>query len=137
MGDDTQQQLDDLRALVAGNHADIAALREGAADATRRADAEAARFDTLEARARVDHDMIVELQADGLLSREHAENLEAALQSSRLIGAAVGIVMAFYGVPEGDAFEILKKASMDSNLKLRVLAEEVVVTRGARGLPPR
>ena len=36
--------------------------------------------------------------------------------------------MAFYGIPETNAFAILRQASMDTNRKLRVVAEDVVET---------
>jgi AmiR/NasT family two-component response regulator len=52
-----------------------------------------------------------------------------------MIGAAVGIIMAFYGVTESAAFQMLKKTSMDRNVKLRAVAEEVVLTGSADGLP--
>ena len=45
--------------------------------------------------------------------------------------------MALCRVTEEEAFAILKKASMDSNRKLRLLAEEVVLTGHLQGLPSR
>ena len=140
----TQEQLDDLVARFVEADADIAALQEGARAASLRADVseglaagESKRIDALEARAGIDREMIRELQADGLVAQEHVANLEAALQTARMIGAAVGIIMSFYGVPEIAAFDILRKASMDRNVKLRAVADEVVQTGSAGGLPPR
>ena len=86
------------------------------------------RVGELERRAEVDGVLIAELRAEGLLSRQHAEHLEEALRSSRKIGAAIGIVMTHHNLNEQDAFELLREASMNSNRKLRSLAEEVVLT---------
>jgi hypothetical protein len=141
---DPQRQLDDLAARLSGAEAGIAALEEGAQQSSRRADlsdermqANSNRISELEDRGAVDREMILALQAEGLVSREEAANLRDALATSRMIGAAVGIIMAFYGVTETGAFDILKKASMDNNVKLRAVAEEVVLTGSANGLPSR
>ena len=87
-----------------------------------------ARLEDLELRVDVDRELIAELQTDGTLSREHAANLEEALRTSRRIGAAVGIIMAHREVGEADAFELLRKASMDTNRKVCALADEIVHT---------
>ena len=57
---------------------------------------------------------------------QHAANLEVALHSSRTIGAAIGILMARHNVYEAEAFQMLRRASMDTNRKLREVADEVV-----------
>jgi AmiR/NasT family two-component response regulator len=69
------------------------------------------------------------------LAIEHAAHLEEALRTARLIGAAMGVVMADRKVTEADAFLILKRASQRANLKLRVLAEDVVRSGDLSGLP--
>ena len=125
-----QHQLDELANRVTTNHGNIDALTMRADAADRRSDAADARADEMEARARVDRDMISELQAEGVLSREHIAQLEQALKSSRTIGAAIGLIMATRQVREEEAFQILKTASQNSNRKLRDLAEELV-TAGA------
>lgn len=94
-------------------------------------------IETLEGRINIDQAMIAELQADGLLSREHVEHLEKALSSSRKIGAAVGIVMASHRVDEAHAFQLLSKASQDTNRKLRVLAEDLLATGDVSDLRPK
>lgn len=93
------------------------------------------RISQLEVRAEIDRELITQLQADGLLAMEHAAHLEEALRSARLIGAAMGILMADRKVTEADAFTILKRASQRANRKLRVLAEELVRTGDPTGLP--
>lgn len=130
----------DRRASASESRADKAESR--ADDSATRADAEAGRTDAEDERSRDDHrriteiegrvdvhdEMIAELQAEGLVSSEQAKNLEIALQTARTIGAAVGIVMTRYRVSEVGAFELLKKASQESNRKLRLVAADVVLT---------
>jgi len=86
-------------------------------------------MDRAEARLDVDEALIATLTADGVLSRQHAANLEEALRSARIIGAAIGIVMENRAVSEAEAFMSLSRASQDTNRKLRVIADEVVKTR--------
>jgi phage I-like protein len=100
-----------------------------------RLDAQVVRMDAFEERLDVDEAMIADLQADGLLSHEHAQQLEQALRSSRLIGAAMGIIMANRRVNETDAFVLLSKGSQNTNRKLRVLAEDIVSTGDVSSLP--
>ena len=144
-----QQQIDDLKGQVAVNRADLDALLAGAdvalgradasearadaaeqrADASEtRADTHDARLDQLETRVDVDEEILAELQSEGLLGRERAAHLETALRSSRKIGAAMGIIMAGRAVSEEEAFLILRQTSQHTNVKLRELAESVVLT---------
>ena len=51
-----------------------------------------------------------------------------ALTSSRQISTAVGIIMTTHRVQSEQAFELLRRASMDLNVKLRDVAEEVTLT---------
>jgi hypothetical protein len=119
--DDLQAQIDALARRVTTNRSDIDAL-------TSRADQADARADQIEANSQVDRDLIAELQRDGLLTMEHAAQLEEALKSSRVIGAAIGVVMASRGVSDAEAFAILKQASNDSNRKLRELAADLLAS---------
>ena len=57
-----------------------------------------------------------------------AANLKRALEHSRDIGAAVGVLMAFHKVPQDEAFELLRRTSQDLNRKLYALAKEVLAT---------
>ena len=115
-------------------------LRADAAD--RRADAseelstdDRRRIGDLEAHVDIDRAMILELQADGLISQKHAAQLQEALSTARRIGAAVGIVMANRKVTEAEAFLTLTRASQNSNRKVRVIAEELVDTGDISHLP--
>jgi GAF domain-containing protein len=54
------------------------------------------------------------------------ENLEAGMDSRQLIGTAIGILMNRQNVSEAEAFDILRRGSQRLNIKLRVIAEQVV-----------
>jgi chromosome segregation ATPase len=136
-----ERRLAELSATVAAGREDIEDLQTRVDTASQRADSsderevvQDTRIEALEGHVDVDRAMIAELQAEGLLSTKQARELKEALSSSRKIGAAIGIVMAGQKVAEEMAFETLRKASQDSNTKLRVLAEEVVRTGDLGGL---
>ena len=92
------------------------------------------RLEVLAAKVDIDHVILLELQAEGVISREHAANLEEALRSSRTIGAAMGIIMTTTKVDQDDAFALLVRASQNTNTKVRALADELVRTRDVRQL---
>ncbi|MDT0212350.1 ANTAR domain-containing protein [Rothia sp. ARF10] len=135
-------QLEEIRARMARNRADIDQLLERA-DASDdravendvRAEHQRRRVDDLGERLAVDHALIEELRIEGLLQQAHVENLETALRTSRTIGAAMGIVMTHRKVDESGAFRILRQASQDSNTKLRSVADEIVTTGDVSWLP--
>jgi hypothetical protein len=58
--------------------------------------------------------------------QEQARTLRDGLASNREIGKAIGLMMAFHKVDDGQAFEILRKASQDMNLKLSEVAGQIV-----------
>jgi AmiR/NasT family two-component response regulator len=58
--------------------------------------------------------------------KEQARTLRDGLTSNREIGKAIGLMMAFHKVGDEEAFEILRKASQDMNLKLSEVAGQVV-----------
>jgi hypothetical protein len=57
---------------------------------------------------------------------QHVRQLKEAAESRRRIGQAVGIVMERYQLDEDRAFAFLVRLSQNMNLKLRVIAEQVV-----------
>jgi hypothetical protein len=60
-------------------------------------------------------------------SQQHAaETLRAGLRSNREIGKAMGLMMAFHKISDDQAFEMLRKASQDMNIKLAEVARQVV-----------
>ena len=54
------------------------------------------------------------------------ENLGSSVSSRQMIGQAVGILMERYQLSESRAFAYLVRVSRDSNIKLRVVAAEIV-----------
>ena len=70
-------------------------------------------------------DAVVAVSAlDGV--RRLAGQLEQAMASRAVIEQAKGIIMAMRGVPEHEAFEVLRKSSQDRNVKVRVLAQQII-----------
>lgn len=63
-----------------------------------------------------------------LASRHQAEHLTLALQNSREIGQAMGIIMATHKVTADKAFDLLRTASQHGHRKLRDVAHEVTLT---------
>lgn len=59
-------------------------------------------------------------------SEMRAEHLTHALEHSRTIGAAVGVLMAMQKITAAEAFDHLREASMAQNRKLHLIAQEVV-----------
>ncbi len=58
--------------------------------------------------------------------RESARHLRQALDTNREIGKAVGLLMALHKVGDEEAFEILRQTSQDLNVRLAMVAKEVV-----------
>lgn len=56
-------------------------------------------------------------------------NLEQAMQTRKVIGQAIGILMERYGLDEQRAFAFLNRLSQHRNVKLRLLAQEIVADR--------
>lgn len=78
--------------------------------------------------------------AVALKSARHDADMDRALQSSRSIGEAIGILMSRYGESEEDAVQRLVKASQDRNIKMRELAQHVITVGelpDAKSLPTR
>jgi hypothetical protein len=62
----------------------------------------------------------------------HVTNLNQALQTRKVIGQALGILMERYQMTEDRAFAFLVRASSTSNHKLHTIAQEIVDTANAR-----
>lgn len=58
--------------------------------------------------------------------QEQARTLRDGLASNREIGKAIGLMMAFHKVDDQAAFEILRRASQEMNLKLSEIAGQVI-----------
>ena len=61
-------------------------------------------------------------------AEDRASNLQRAVSSNRLIGTALGIVMATRKLTAEQAFTVLREKSQTTNRKLREVADEVVFT---------
>lgn len=70
-------------------------------------------------------------------SADHAAQLGHALSTSRMIGAAVGILMSAHRITNEEAFERLRTASQHLNRKLHAVAEEVTLTGALPSSPVR
>lgn len=55
-----------------------------------------------------------------------SETLQAGLESNREIGQAIGLVMAFHKITALEAFEMLRKSSQDTNMKLNQIAQQLI-----------
>lgn len=66
---------------------------------------------------------------------DQATQLEAALESSRSIGMALGVLMSARKLTEEQAFTLLRTASQQLHRKLRAVAAEVVETGTLPDLP--
>lgn len=92
------------------------------------------RIADIEGRLNIHEEVIAELQRDGLVDHDQVVHLQEALRTSRMIGAAIGMVMATRKVSEVEAFARLNGASQNSNRKIRVVANEVVSSGEVGGL---
>lgn len=62
---------------------------------------------------------------------QDAVALRGALARNRMIGKAVGMLMVLNDVPEDEAFDILRRTSQDTNIKVADLAAEFIRGRSA------
>ncbi len=82
------------------------------------------------ARVRANHELHeIREQAVGQ-AEDRARQIRSALDSNRLIGTAVGIVMATYQLTAKQGFALLVRSSQHTNSKLREVAAVVVETGG-------
>ena len=65
---------------------------------------------------------------DAATAVESADSLKAALESSRLIGAAMGVLAERHDITTDEAFDLLRVVSNRTNRKLSDLAEEFIST---------
>ncbi|SFF50620.1 GAF and ANTAR domain-containing protein [Blastococcus tunisiensis] len=65
-----------------------------------------------------------------------ADNLRTALDSRAVIDQAKGILMERHKLTADQAFQVLARVSMQTNTKLRTVADELATTGVLPGLPP-
>lgn len=63
-----------------------------------------------------------------LSALDREKNLRRALESREVIGQAIGILMERHRITASQAFDVMVHASQRSNVKLRVIAEELTRT---------
>jgi len=68
--------------------------------------------------------------AAAILASREGEELQSALSTRDRIGQAKGIIMERYNVDDIQAFDMLRKLSQDSNIRLVDIAQRVIETRG-------
>jgi len=57
------------------------------------------------------------------------ENLKVAVDARKLVGQAMGILMERYDLDADRAFEVLRRYSQDTNIKLREVAQDLIDSR--------
>lgn len=67
--------------------------------------------------------------AVALSSARHVAQLHQAIESRTLIGQAQGILMERFGLDADGAFWVLRTLSQDRNIKLRIIADELIESR--------
>jgi ANTAR domain len=75
-----------------------------------------------------DEQLITELRDELAAANKRIDGLQMGLISSRVIGAALGIIMVETKTTIEAAFELLSHASMHQNMKLRDVADLIVTT---------
>ena len=65
------------------------------------------------------------------LEQNHVRRLERALDSRTVIGVAIGILMEREGRTEEEAFDLLRRASQNLNVKVREIAGRIVTQTSA------
>lgn len=60
--------------------------------------------------------------------RENESNFSRAVESHRLVGQAMGILIERHRIVSEEAFDVLRRASQDHNVKLREVARRVIDT---------
>ncbi|MGH3362323.1 MAG: GAF and ANTAR domain-containing protein [Nocardioides sp.] len=71
-------------------------------------------------------------------NQERVESLLVGLETNREVGKAIGLLMAAHRIGSDEAFDLLRKASNDMNIKLIAVAQEVIdnAERRPDGPPP-
>jgi tetrahydromethanopterin S-methyltransferase subunit F len=73
-------------------------------------------------------ELVARMEGKLLAAEEQLTNLQVALQSNRRIGMAIGVLMAVRKISENEALELLRQVSSRRNVKLRLVAEDVILT---------
>src|SRR6516164_328559 len=99
-------------------------------------DAQARRFEDARARLRATFDQIRNGRPQRQILHDSAfARLQAKLETMPVIEQAKGILMAQYRCPPEEAFDLLRRASQHANVKISVLAAQMVEQIASPGLP--
>lgn len=63
---------------------------------------------------------------------QRAEDLRTGLHSNREIGKAIGLLMAFHGISDEEAFEVLRRHSQETNVRVAEVAGRLVAHHNRR-----
>jgi GAF domain-containing protein len=72
--------------------------------------------------------------AVALAASEKEQHLQRAVSNRTVIGQAEGILMERFDIEAEQAFNVLRRVSQDRNVKLNLIAEELVRTRRTPGI---
>lgn len=67
--------------------------------------------------------------ASAIIAGRHGQQMQTALSTRDRIGQAKGIIMERYGVDDVQAFDLLRRLSQESQVKLIDIAQRVIETR--------
>jgi GAF domain-containing protein len=68
--------------------------------------------------------------AAAILAKSQDEQMQVALSTRDRIGQAKGIIMERYGVDDVRAFDMMRRLSQESQMKLAEVAQRIIETRG-------
>lgn len=88
------------------------------------------RFDTESAGRAIVLASFASVAINAIAQGQDVATLRRGLLSNREIGKAVGMLMLLHGIPEEDAFGVLRRYSQDLNIKLADVARTVIENRG-------
>jgi hypothetical protein len=77
-------------------------------------------------------ELFTTLAAGAMGHARELDGLNHALQSRASIGTAIGILMERYELDEDRAFQFLVRTSQTGNVKLRVIADEIITTANSK-----
>ncbi len=72
-------------------------------------------------------------ETDAESYRRVSETLQEGLESNREIGKALGLMMGLQKISDIEAFEAMRKASQDMNIKIQQMARELLEHHNSRG----
>jgi len=100
-------------------------------------DTQVRRFEDVRARLQATFDQVVNGRPQREVLHDSAfARLQARLDSMPVIEQAKGILMAQYRCRPEEAFDLLRRASQRANVKVSVLAEQIVEQIASPGPPP-